>query len=96
MNKVIDKGFRSCRFVSTIVKHPVLLHQQRRSFDRAHSDVADASSLFHTQFSARFPFLLRVGLRGHMMSVIQCQMCITWNAVFFNCNAFCNFMLCFV
>jgi len=26
MNKVIDKGFRSCRFVSTIVKHPVLEH----------------------------------------------------------------------
>ena len=26
MNKVIDKGFRSCRFVSTIVKHPVLLN----------------------------------------------------------------------
>ena len=25
MNKVIDKGFRSCRFVSTIVKHPVFL-----------------------------------------------------------------------
>jgi len=25
MNKVIDKGFRSCRFVSTIVKHPVLV-----------------------------------------------------------------------
>ena len=24
MNKVIDNGFRSCRFVSTIVKHPVL------------------------------------------------------------------------
>jgi len=24
MNKVIDKGFRTCRFVSTIVKHPVL------------------------------------------------------------------------
>jgi len=24
MNKVIDKGFRSCRFVSTIVKHPVI------------------------------------------------------------------------
>jgi len=24
MNKVIDKGFRSCRFVSTIVKHPVV------------------------------------------------------------------------
>ena len=24
MNKVIDKGFRSCRFVSTIVKHPAL------------------------------------------------------------------------
>jgi len=23
MNKVIDKGFRSCRFVSTIVKHPI-------------------------------------------------------------------------
>jgi len=23
MNEVIDKGFRSCRFVSTIVKHPV-------------------------------------------------------------------------
>jgi len=23
MNKVIDKGFRSCLFVSTIVKHPV-------------------------------------------------------------------------
>jgi len=27
MNKVIDKGFRSCRFVSTIVKHPVCLKQ---------------------------------------------------------------------
>ena len=26
MNKVIDKGFRSCRFVSTIVKHPVNIH----------------------------------------------------------------------
>jgi len=25
MNKVIDKGFRSCRFVSTIVKHPVYM-----------------------------------------------------------------------
>jgi len=25
LNKVIDKGFRSCRFVSTIVKHPVHL-----------------------------------------------------------------------
>jgi len=25
MNKVIYKGFRSCRFVSTIVKHPVQL-----------------------------------------------------------------------
>ena len=25
MNKVIDKSFRSCRFVSTIVKHPVLV-----------------------------------------------------------------------
>jgi len=24
MNKVIDKGFRSCRFVSTIVKHPCM------------------------------------------------------------------------
>jgi len=24
MNKVIDKGVRSCCFVSTIVKHPVL------------------------------------------------------------------------
>jgi len=23
MNKIIDKGFRSCRFASTIVKHPV-------------------------------------------------------------------------
>jgi len=23
MNKVINKGFRSCRFVSTFVKHPV-------------------------------------------------------------------------
>jgi len=28
MNKVIDKGFRSCRFVSTIVKHPVHTHHQ--------------------------------------------------------------------
>jgi len=25
MNKVIDKGFRSCRFVSTIVKHHVYI-----------------------------------------------------------------------
>ena len=28
MNKVIDKGFRSYRFVSTIVKHPVLYDVQ--------------------------------------------------------------------
>jgi len=28
MNKVIDKGFRSCRFVSTIVKHPELLAER--------------------------------------------------------------------
>jgi len=36
MNKVIDKGFRSCRFVSTIVKHPVLAAERGlncRSFD---------------------------------------------------------------
>jgi len=25
MNKVINKGFRSCRFVSTILKHPVYM-----------------------------------------------------------------------
>jgi len=25
MNKVIDKGFRSCRFISTIVKYPVFV-----------------------------------------------------------------------
>jgi len=25
MNKVIDKGFRSCCFVSTIVKYPVYM-----------------------------------------------------------------------
>jgi len=29
MNKVIDEGFRSCRFVSTIVKHPVYYSQTR-------------------------------------------------------------------
>jgi len=28
MNKVIDKGFRSCRFVSTIVKHPVYIESK--------------------------------------------------------------------
>jgi len=28
MNKVIDKGFRSRRFVSTIVKHPVYVRKQ--------------------------------------------------------------------
>jgi len=31
MNKVIDKGFRSCRFVSIIVKHPV--HRPGDYFD---------------------------------------------------------------
>ena len=31
MNKVIDKGFRSSRFVSTIVKHPVHVNDQRRT-----------------------------------------------------------------
>jgi len=30
MNKVIDKGFRSSRFVSTIVKHPV--HANKENF----------------------------------------------------------------
>jgi len=34
MNKVIDKGFRSCRFVSTIVKHPVYLAEFRERFGR--------------------------------------------------------------
>jgi len=29
MNKVIDKSFRSCRFVSTIVKHPVFFKIQK-------------------------------------------------------------------
>jgi len=28
MNKVINKGFRSCRFVSTVVKHPVARFSQ--------------------------------------------------------------------
>jgi len=32
MNKVIDKGFRSCRFVSTIVKHPVSVKQMFRTW----------------------------------------------------------------
>jgi len=32
MNKVIDKGFRSCRFVSTIVKHPVYIAVVHRNF----------------------------------------------------------------
>jgi len=32
MNKVIDKGFRSCRFVSTIVKHPVYANFQLEHF----------------------------------------------------------------
>jgi len=32
MNKAIDKGFRSCRFVSTIVKHPVSLLVSDGSF----------------------------------------------------------------
>jgi len=32
MNKIIDKGFRSCRFVSTIVKHPVLGKQRSFTF----------------------------------------------------------------
>ena len=32
MNKVIDKGFRSCRFVSTIVKHPVHLVESRMEY----------------------------------------------------------------
>jgi len=32
MNKVIDKGFRSCRFVSTIVKHPVYLFAGKFSY----------------------------------------------------------------
>jgi len=31
MNKVIDKGFRSCRFVSTIVKHRIFLGRCRKS-----------------------------------------------------------------
>ena len=30
MNKVIDKGFRRCRFISTIVKHPVLQGKGRK------------------------------------------------------------------
>ena len=41
MNKVIDKGFRSCRFVSTIVKHPVsfaiILHSNLQTVGTATS-----------------------------------------------------------
>jgi len=36
MNKVIDKGFRSCRFVSTIVKHPVLGMPEERFSCQTH------------------------------------------------------------
>jgi len=32
MNKVIDKGFRSCCFVSTIVKHPVSVEKMSSLF----------------------------------------------------------------
>jgi len=34
MNKVIDKGFRSCRFVSTIVKHPVCTLYQWMTYNK--------------------------------------------------------------
>jgi len=43
MNKVIDKGFRSCRFVSTIVKHPVFYnenHGQRKRYKRHIANVS--------------------------------------------------------
>jgi len=33
MNKVIDKGFWSCRFVSTIVKHPVVSNEILKNLD---------------------------------------------------------------
>jgi len=33
MNKVIDKGFRSCRFVSTIVKHPAHIATKKSTQD---------------------------------------------------------------
>ena len=48
MNKVIDKGFRSCRFVSTIVKHPVC---RRLSCSTIRCSLVCAS----TQFVIAFP-----------------------------------------
>jgi len=42
MNKVIDKGFRSRRFVSTIVKHPVYIvngdHKRKFLYFSAYTD----------------------------------------------------------
>ena len=58
MNRVIDKGFRSCLFVSTIVKHPVLpifSDQDRISifiFKKIGSEQDhDISLIFTTKFS---------------------------------------------
>jgi len=39
MNKVIDKGFRRCRFVSTIVKHPVYIVVLRAHAVRGESHI---------------------------------------------------------
>jgi len=41
MNKVIDKGFRSCRFVSTIVKHPAKCFEEQKSDPNVNFNVAD-------------------------------------------------------
>jgi len=43
MNKVIDKGFRSCHFVSTIVKHPVYIyiyHIKLRMLEMRENEIA--------------------------------------------------------
>jgi len=39
MDKVIDKGFRSCRFVSTIVKHPPVCCKTNHRIKSIQADV---------------------------------------------------------
>jgi len=86
MNKVIDKGFRSCRFVSTIVKHPVCLNDNIQSRFSVHEAGWTCVSFFSCLFVC---WIVDFGLlkwvdqakQCHLMLSRPCKACLCGNSV---------------
>ena len=73
MNKVIDKGFRSCRFVSTIVKHPVYLKSRGGSRVGDFPPKTYQSNFFHYEFVQFRKKVFGVGYKAILPSIVLSQ-----------------------